>query len=67
MPVPERRDDKTGRGSWAELDATGREARLAARLRANLARRKQQCRDRDDAPAAVTPAVPALDRDGSDA
>ena len=31
---------------WPELDAATREARLAARLRANLLRRKQQVRAR---------------------
>lgn len=77
--MPER--TPSGRTAWAALDAAGREARLAQKLRANLGRRKQQGRGRDAAgdmagaasdtapdPAAPTPeAGPALDRDGGDA
>lgn len=52
--------------AWSELDAAARKARLAAKLRANLARRKQQARARDegDAPAEQSwkAGMPALDR-----
>ncbi|WP_370154848.1 hypothetical protein [Ferrovibrio sp.] len=56
-------------GSWAELDAAAREARLAAKLRANLARRKQQGRARDaDARDADARDADARDADaGADA
>lgn len=77
--MPER--TPSGRTAWAELDAAGREARLAQKLRANLGRRKQQGRGRNAAgdmagdtpdtapdPAAPAPETgPALDRDGGDA
>ncbi|HEX6957090.1 MAG TPA: hypothetical protein VF194_03820 [Ferrovibrio sp.] len=36
-------------GNWSELDQAARAERLAAKLRANLARRKQQSRSRQTA------------------
>lgn len=65
--MSERTREQTGH--WPELDAATREARLAAKLRANLARRKQQVRARQDgesregAAGKAAPAAPALDRE----
>jgi hypothetical protein len=63
---PASRNAAPRNATWGELGEAEREARLAAKLRANLARRKQQGRARDsaDAPSA---GAPALDRDGDDA
>jgi hypothetical protein len=55
------------RATWGELDEAERAARLAAQLRANLARRKRQGRARDAADEAAAEQGPALDRDGGDA
>ena len=61
--------DKPQPGQPADSDAARREARLAARLRANLARRKQQGRARaaDGMDAGPDAADAALDRGEPDA